>query len=284
MLPIDPALTLLKNTSRTFFIPISLLPSGLQEAVASAYLCMRAIDQIEDHPELDFVLKSKLLRQISLNLQAGTDRSTADDFAASLDDFSADLEEVSLRIGEWALIAPESIAPRIWDATAAMADRMAYWAERNWLIENEADLDRYSFSVAGAVGLMLSDLWAWHDGTQTSRAEAIGFGRGLQAVNFLRNQAEDGERGVSFYPPGWTDEDMHRYARRNLSLADAYTADLPKGPALMFCQIPLALAHGTLDALAEGKEKLSRSDVISIVGKITGQVTMSRLGKDKWQR
>ena len=39
----------LRATSRTFFIPISRIPSGLQEAVASAYLCMRAIDEIEDH-------------------------------------------------------------------------------------------------------------------------------------------------------------------------------------------------------------------------------------------
>ncbi|WP_121970568.1 phytoene/squalene synthase family protein [Leptolyngbya sp. BC1307] len=269
MLPVDPALALLKATSRTFFIPISLLPSGLKEAVASAYLCMRAIDQIEDHADMDFVLKSKLLRQLSLNLQAGTATSAADDFAVGLKDGGAELEEVTLRIGEWALLAPATISPRIWDATAAMADRMAYWAERNWLIQDEADLNRYSFSVAGAVGLMLSDLWAWHDGTQTSRTEAIGFGRGLQSVNILRNHAEDMTRGVDFYPNGWTDADMQRYARRNLALADAYTATLPKGPALTFCRIPLALAHGTLDALSQGREKLSRSDVLAIVGQIT---------------
>lgn len=269
MLTVDPALALLKATSRTFFIPISLLPSGLKEAVASAYLCMRAIDQIEDHADMDFVLKSKLLRQLSLNLQAGTATSTPDDFVIGLRDGGTELEEVTLRMGEWALLAPASISPRIWDATAAMADRMAYWAERNWLIQDEADLNRYSFSVAGAVGLMLSDLWAWHDGTQTSRTEAIGFGRGLQSVNILRNHAEDMTRGVDFYPNGWTDADMQRYARRNLALADAYTTALPKGPALTFCRIPLALAHGTLDALSQGKEKLSRSDVLAIVGQIT---------------
>ena len=32
------ALDLLKETSRTFYIPISRLPAGLLEAVASAYL------------------------------------------------------------------------------------------------------------------------------------------------------------------------------------------------------------------------------------------------------
>ncbi|MEM0979026.1 MAG: phytoene/squalene synthase family protein [Cyanobacteria bacterium P01_H01_bin.58] len=265
---VGTALDLLKATSRTFYIPISLLPSTLQEAVASAYLCMRAIDQIEDHPGLDYTVKAKLLRQISLNLQGGTESSKVNDFVVGLHGFEDHLEEVSLRIGEWALLAPDSIAPRIWDATAAMADRMAYWAERNWMIHTEAELNQYTFSVAGAVGLMLSDLWAWHDGTQTSRTEAIGFGRGLQCVNILRNHGEDLERGVDFYPDGWTSDDMHRYARRNLALADAYTAALPKGPALRFCKIPLALAHATLDALSEGREKLSRTDVMAIVGQL----------------
>ncbi len=270
MFSINPALTLLKETSRTFYIPISLLPSGLQEAVASAYLCMRAIDQIEDHAELEGDVKAKLLRQLSLNLQAGTADSSVDDFAKGLDSYKSELEEVTLRLGEWALLAPSSISPRIWDATAAMADRMAYWAERNWQIETEADLNGYTFSVAGAVGLMLSDIWAWHDGTQTSRTEAIGFGRGLQSVNILRNHKEDfAQRGVSFYPVGWTDDDMQTFARRNLVLADAYTAALPKGPALLFCRIPLALAHATLNVMSEGKEKLTRSDVMAIVSPLS---------------
>lgn len=266
---IKSALDLLRETSRTFFIPISLLPAKLQEAVASAYLCMRAIDQIEDHPTLDSGTKARLLRQISLNLQAGTESSAVDDFAVGLEGYEHQLDEVTLRIGEWALLAPDTIAPRIWDATAAMADRMAYWAEQNWRIKTEADLDRYTFSVAGAVGLMLSDLWAWYDGTETSRMEAIGFGRGLQSVNILRNHLEDKERGVDFFPEGWTADDMQRYARRNLTMAEAYTQTLPKGPAMLFCRIPLALATATIDALAQGREKLTRADVMAIVAPLS---------------
>ncbi len=264
------ALETLKRTSRTFYIPISLLPDKLQDAVASAYLCMRAIDEIEDHPNLDNTVKSTLLRSLSLNLQGGHDRSTAEEFAAGLDRYADCLDEVTLRIGEWALLSPAAIAPRIWDATAAMSDRMAYWADCNWTIKTEEDLNRYTFSVAGAVGLMLSDLWGWYDGTQTNRTHAIGFGRGLQSVNILRNQGEDRTRGVSFYPEGWTNTEMHRYARYNLELADAYAAALSPGPALTFCKIPLVLAHGTLAALSAGKEKLSRSDVMSLIEKVIG--------------
>lgn len=264
------ALQILKETSRTFYIPISILPSGLQEAVASAYLCMRALDQIEDDPILDNQTKKRLLQNISLVLQAGVDGFSLDAFSVEFKGYENSLQEVSLRIREWSILAPESIAPRIWDATAAMADRMAYWADKNWQIETEADLDRYTFGVAGAVGLLLSDLWNWYDGTESNRTQAIGFGRGLQAVNILRNNSEDLTRGVNFFPVGWNNDNLQEYARRNLILADAYTKSLPKGPALQFCQIPLALAHGTLDALANGKEKLSRSDVVSLIENLMG--------------
>ncbi|MBD0362683.1 MAG: phytoene/squalene synthase family protein [Coleofasciculus sp. C3-bin4] len=262
------ALAILEETSRTFYIPISRLPLGLLEAVTSAYLCMRAIDEIEDHSGLDNSTKAKLLRTISWKLQAAVPGSPMEEFFVGLNVHQELLAEVTSRIREWALLAPATIAPRIWDSTAAMADRMAYWAENNWTIHTESDLDRYTFGVAGAVGLLLSDLWAWYDGTQTNRSEAIGFGRGLQAVNILRNHIEDRARGVNFFPDEWTVEQMHAYARRNLALADAYTKALPIGPALDFCQIPLLLAHGTLEALSHGKDKLSRSDVLALIEQV----------------
>jgi farnesyl-diphosphate farnesyltransferase len=264
------ALETLKQTSRTFYIPIVRLPKELQHAVASAYLCMRAIDEIEDTPDLDNYTKARLLRSVSLRMQEITDADAYSRINRDLTPYQSVLPEVSWGIGEWARLAPETIAPRIWDATAAMADRMAYWAEVNWTISTEADLDRYTFSVAGAVGLLLSDLWAWYDGTITNRSQAIAFGRGLQAVNIVRNQSEDSLRGVSFVPEGWSSKDVQNYARRQLKQANLYIESLPiDSPALSFCQIPYILAKGTLDAIALGKPKLSRHDVLNLVEKVT---------------
>ncbi len=116
MISHQDVLDTLKESSRTFFIPISRLPHGLQEAVASAYLCMR-------------LSKIRHLTTIGQLLQAQTSVATfaLDDFSAVMRTQQHVLPEVTIRIGEWACLAPEAIAPRIWDATATMAERMAHW-------------------------------------------------------------------------------------------------------------------------------------------------------------
>lgn len=267
MVAATEALRVLEETSRTFFIPIDSLPKGLKEAVASGYLCMRAVDEIEDHPDLDGSIKAKLLNSISRILQAQTQ---VEDFTHStlieaFDSVKSHLPEVSLRLGEWACYAPKFIAPRIWEATAAMADRMADWASTGFKVITQADLDRYTYGVAGAVGLLLCDLWAWFEKLQINRSRAIQFGRGLQLVNILRNRREDLQRGVDFYPEGWTDEDMFRYARWNLDEFDKYAKSLPETTFMKFVSVPRALAYATLDALQQGSDKLSRSQVVEIV-------------------
>lgn len=265
------AMKILEETSRTFYIPISYLPDRIKEAVASAYLCLRAIDEVEDHPTLENSLKVKILRGISYTLQTSTIGATLEDLTPDWYGAEDKLPEVTLRIAEWCLFAPSDIAPRIWDCTASMADRMAFWADRNFEIKTKKDLDAYTFSVAGAVGLILSELWEWYEGVKTNRELAIAFGRGLQATNILRNKGEDKERGVTFYPEGWTEREMQEYARQNLNKGEEYKASLPEGSAaLTFCKIPLSLAVATLDFLQEGKEKLSRTDVLSIVKKCLG--------------
>ncbi len=259
------AFRVLEETSRTFYIPIVRLPRPLREAVASAYLCMRSIDEIEDARAIDARVRARLLRAISLAFQATVDEPSADAFARAFDRDGRGLPEVTVRLGEWALLAPAPVHARVWDAIAAMADRMAHWVEVDFRIRDEADLDRYTYGVAGAVGLLLSDLFAWHDGTQTDRAEALAFGRGLQAVNILRNREEDLSAGADFFPDGWPLERMHAYARRNLEVADRYTRSLPEGPIRDFCAIPLALATATQDALSAGRRKLTRGEVGEVV-------------------
>jgi farnesyl-diphosphate farnesyltransferase len=263
-------LRVLKETSRTFYLPITRLPPLLQESISGAYLCMRALDEIEDHIGLDNQDKSMILRDVSSLLQSSMAIS---DVKTELDrhvftKFRETLPEVSLQLGEWLSFSPEGIRPRIGDATASMADRMANWADRNWKMESEADLNEYTFSVAGAVGLLICDIWAWFDGTQLDRTSAIHFGRGLQSVNILRNHQEDLERGVDFFPTGWTQKEILAYARQNLSRARLDIKPIPQQAFVYLVEIPLSLAEATLDAIENGQAKLSRQQVLRIIAQV----------------
>ncbi|WP_428910493.1 squalene/phytoene synthase family protein [Niallia sp. Krafla_26] len=255
----------LKETSRTFYIPITYLAQGLQEAVASAYLCMRAIDEIEDHPELPANEKSHLLLSIHQILKKTTYK---EDLTSLFQPYQSVLPDVTLKLGDWIGVCPSGIVERMLDATATMASGMAKWVEKDWVIKSEGDLDEYTYYVAGLVGVMLNDIWKWYDNTETDEDLAIAFGRGLQAVNILRNYKEDETRGVNFFPDGWGLEEMFAYARKNLEMADLYMTSLKTDSIIKFCKIPLVLAHGTLKALMEGKEKMSRIEVLKAVGQV----------------
>ena len=263
MTPNRSATDVLRLTSRTFYFSIVRLPPRIREAVMSAYLSLRAIDEIEDHARLDKLTKSNLLCQISREFQG---KAPAHNCSALLQAYQDELPEVTNRLDEWTRLAPESIAPRICEATASMARRMAYWVCNDWQVCTKRDLDCYTFDVAGAVGVLLSDLWVWYDGTPSRKGDAIGYGRGLQAVNILRNRFADLARGVDFFPDGWSENDLEFYARRNLSRGDAYVGGFPAGPAREFCRGPQALAYATLDALARGEAKLSRVAVLELLG------------------
>src|SRR5699024_5121689 len=238
------------------------LKPQLKKTVGSAYLCMRAVDEIEDHEALDSETKQHLLRATSRLLQEGFNEEAYQELVAP---YRSQLPEVTLRLGDWISVCPDDIRKKVTHSTSVMVAGMADWAEKGWHIQNEADLDDYTYYVAGLVGVMLSDIWEWYDGTQTDRDLAIGYGRGLQAVNILRNQDEDKERGVQFVPDGWTRDDLFAYTEKNLALADEYMKDISTRTIVLFCRIPLALAKRTIKALQQGREKISRDEVETIV-------------------
>lgn len=262
------AKVILKKTSRTFFIPISQLVPKLKETVSAAYLCMRAIDEIEDHPTLRLKEKEQLLLSVSEILQkASHERELAHLFQP----FRHQLPTVTLRLADWVKICPPQIVERVLESTVTMAKGMAEWARKGWKIYTKEDLDSYTYYVAGLVGIMLTDIWEWYDNTRADKELSVGFGRGLQAVNILRNQSEDAQRGVNYFPYGWGREEMFHYARQNLSLADRYLESLKTETIYNFCKMPLVLAHGTLKALEKGKEKMSRMEVLQEVKMVYGE-------------
>ncbi|WP_432361144.1 squalene/phytoene synthase family protein [Sporosarcina sp. UB5] len=264
------AMHVLKLTSRTFYIPIKMLNPTLRKTVGSAYLCMRAIDEIEDHEELHSESKQHLLMSTSKLLQ--NDLFDVEAYRELLKPYENLLPEVTLRLGDWLSVCPAGIVAKVKESTSIMADGMAKWVGNNFLIQTKEDLDDYTYYVAGLVGVMLSDIWEQYDGTKTDRDLAIGYGRGLQAVNMLRNQGEDAERGVRFLPDGWDRNDLFEYAEFNLKKADEYIESISNKNILLFCKIPLALAKRTIGAMQGGHEKMNRAEVESTVEAILKEV------------
>ena len=266
---IKDAMKMLKDTSRTFYIPITLLRKTLKHTVGSAYLCMRAIDEIEDHEILTNDVIAILLRETADLLEESFDKEA---YFKVIEPYQEELPEVSVRLGDWIDVCPEGFRQPMQNYTAKMARGMADWADKDWFVKTEEDLDDYTYYVAGLVGEMLSDIWKWYDGTETDMELAVGFGRGLQAVNILRNQEEDyEERGVSFVPEGWGRDEVFAYARENLRLADEYMKDIKTRRIKWFCQIPLELAKRTLSVMESGREKMTREEVEETVEEITNE-------------
>ncbi len=260
------AMAVLKATSRTFFIPITFLEKDIKTTVATAYLCMRAIDEIEDHEDISVEEKARMLTKTAELLNVTP--FDQDAYEEAISSYKAILPEVSLRLNDWLTLCPDVIREKVAASTAEMAEGMAKWALKGWVCKTKEDLDDYTYYVAGLVGTMLSDIWYTFAGIETDRDLAIGYGRGLQAVNILRNQEEDAERGVCFVPEGWTRADLFDYAKENLHKADLYNKQITKRSILMFCKVPLALAHKTLQTMEKGNEKLTRSEVEATVAEL----------------
>lgn len=261
---------MLKETSRTFYIPIKLLKTDLRQAVATAYLVFRAIDEIEDHETIPNETKTLVLMQLS---ELFKEPFTEEEYFEIIRPIKAELPEVSVRLVDWIEACPKTAQPIIRETGVEMAYGMAKWAERNWNIQTKEDLDDYTYYVAGIVGVLLSKLWDWSYGYEADYDLAVGFGRGLQAVNILRNEDEDmDERGVSFVPDGWTRDHLFAYADHNLAKADAYIETLTEKSTILFCKLPLAFAHKSLDAMKKGHEKISREEVEQTVKEVQDEV------------
>ncbi|MDF2857803.1 MAG: phytoene synthase [Neobacillus sp.] len=268
------ALRVLKETSRTFYIPITFLQKDLKHSVAAAYLIFRAIDEIEDHDEVSNDIKYSILMQLS---ELFKHPFNEEEYLKILSPIKVKMPEVTLRLGEWVQVCPDSALSIVMNASSEMAFGMAKWSKANWKIHTRADLDDYTYYVAGLVGVMLSDLWEWDSGMKTDRELAISYGRGLQAVNILRNEKEDlTERGVSFVPDAWTRSDLFEYAKENLENADKYLENVDKKSILLFCRLPLALAHKSLKAMQGGREKMSRAEVAQTVDEIQSDLASEK--------
>lgn len=80
--------------------------------------------------------------------------------------------------------------------------------------ETFADLERYCYQVAGAVGVCCLFIWGFHD--ERAIEHAVDCGTAFQLTNILRDLGEDAEMGRTYLPR----EDLRRFDFSAVDLAD----------------------------------------------------------------
>ncbi len=301
----QPTLTLvdmLRAASRTFALGIERLPGALGDGVMVAYLLLRVSDFLEDNEEMPVDQKVALLNLWDQVLAGEADIKQLTCQFKPADGSNPDAivaehaEQVLERLRTLPLEVQAPIVNNVRDSTQGMAR----WVARGPVVNNEDDMDDYMHEVAGRVGYLLTQLFAWYSFTVRWHKDALmplarEFGLALQTVNVIRGLREDYERGWIFVPETFCQavnirrEDLfkpeHRAeamqvldmladkAERHLHAALAYLKALPpwQHSIRLFCIFPLMFAVRTLaisrknHSVLDSEAKISREEVKRIV-------------------
>lgn len=277
----------LQRHSRTFAIPIGMLPAELERAITCAYLLCRIADTVEDTPDWGPEAKRRLYRQLQDALAGSAPASAFVDGVSALE--GGDAAERELLCGLPKVMSVfDGISPALRSICREGVDElvggMMVYSHREpdadgfRVIASEADLERYCYFVAGVIGELLTraflEVLPETDpaSRRALRANAERFGGGLQLVNILRDLSADLKRGVCFVPRTVLDavgldprelcepsreaavraalEPLFDSARAHLDAAFHYTLAIPAQATAIrqFCLVPLWLAVATLEA------------------------------------
>ncbi len=294
---------LLAAASRTFALSIQRLPKTVGEPLGLAYLLLRVSDYLEDNEHMSSERKVALLALWD-GVLAG--RAPAEQLVAELYDCAADPSpdaQVARHAGELvkALHAlPLTVQNHIVLHVRNSTQGMARWVTRGPVVSNEADMDDYMHEVAGRVGYLSTELFAWYSVFIRSRVQVLmplarETGLALQTVNIIRGLRKDYERGWIYVPESFcavvnlSRSDLFNpdyqlqalqvvdmladKAERHLRAALAYVEALPRWLhtvrlaciwPMLFAVRTLALSRQNVNVLA-GEVKMTRAEVKSIV-------------------
>jgi farnesyl-diphosphate farnesyltransferase len=293
---------LLRITSRTFALGIERLPRILCDATTIAYLLLRVSDYLEDNEEMESTEKVTLLNlwinilREEENVEVLTSKLTNVDTGNPDAIVSQHSKEILLHLHSLPDAVQEIIIQHVINSTQGMAR----WTKQGPNVNDEKDLDDYMFEVAGRVGYLITQLFAWYSITIRRKEKEImplarEFGLALQTVNVIRGIREDYDRGWVYIPKkflldmGLTKEQLfdpeHREqalkvldmmtdkAERHLRQALQYIKSLPwwQHGIRLGCIFPLMFAIRTLAVsrhnaqVFESEAKITRSEVKKIV-------------------
>ncbi len=266
---------LLRDVSRSFYLTLRILPGQIRPQISVAYLLARATDTIADTEAVPRAKRVLLLQQLQnlarvpeLGAIAGPQTTPAEqrllgrleEIVAALDGF----EEMDCRrIQELLKVI---VAGQIFD--------LQRFPERQvTALADDAELDRYTYMVAGCVGEFWTKMCAAHlPGMEGLNVEdGVRFGKGLQLVNVLRDMSEDRRRGRQYLP---NLDDHERWLDRAVEHLDAgwrYTRAIPakQWRVRLACIWPIWIGLRTIALLRDANPvrpvRISRREVYGIM-------------------
>ena len=297
---------LLARVSRSFYLSLAILPHPLREPLGVAYLLARAADTVAD---TRLIPRSERIGHLHALRAAYAGGSAADvravgATAAPLQEHGAERRLLE-RVGE-ALARVEALpvtdrdevrrvldtltSGMLFDLTRFPGDTAATLAALDTLEE----LDRYTYLVAGCVGLFWTALHvahrprlrAWNLADMSERG--VRFGKALQMTNVLRDVPRDLRHGRCYLPavelaelglkphdlldPARTPrarpllERLMNVAMAHYDVAWRYTFAIPRLEWRMrlACAWPLLIGLGTLGAVAAHPDPLTAPAPIKV--------------------
>jgi farnesyl-diphosphate farnesyltransferase len=297
---------LLKSVSRSFYLSLTVLPSAVRPAIGLAYLLARAADTIADTRLIDRHLRITHLLALRAELDVAAPGRLDAIVAVTRGVQSLDAERTLLeRLPDClaayrALLADDRRRVRgvLETIIEGMTEDLSRFPGEDEgglaALETRADLDRYTYLVAGCVGEFWTEVHVAHRprlrhwDLEKMTALGIRFGKALQLTNVLRDIPRDLRQGRCYLPShdlallGLEPRDLLdpkagpalrpllvelvNVALDHYEAGWQYTFAIPKRETRMrlACAWPLLIGLRTLDLLAQAPNWLDPSVVLKV--------------------
>ena len=299
---------ILKGVSRSFYLTIRVLPKNIREPIGLAYLLARAADTISDRKHLGLrgsrmegleTFRSQVAGPSELNVLRRLATDSADSMSTPGERalFASLVELFSLM---------ESLGPEDLGQVRCVLSTLIQGMELDLSVfpgqdarsltglSTAADLDRYTYLVAGCVGEFWTNVITAHEPGLSDRnisdmiQNGVKFGKALQLTNILRDIPRDLRMGRCYLPVDelasarLTPEDLLdqvnetrsrevlipwvQTALYNFDAAEEYLLAIPRSSVRLrlACLWPLLLGLATLVQLTGSKAWLHRDQSIKV--------------------
>jgi farnesyl-diphosphate farnesyltransferase len=209
--------TILRSISRSFYLSIRFLPLQLREPIALAYLLARTTDTVADTTRIPGTVRMEALKMLSDGIQGKASREVVINQVASFVPLQQNAAERTLLESlpdclEW--LEQTGRADR--DDIRAALEKITHGQMLDLhrfdnpaqvrALQTAADLDEYTYLVAGCVGEFWTRLCFRHlqDFASLTQDEMLALGRrygmALQLINVLRDAGSDLRAGRCYFP------------------------------------------------------------------------------------